>query len=316
MYPHTLACVSESTYINTPSFSSSIFSSHFTSQTEQQHDNTFHKPHALALAQQTKLTSRNMLFKTIISSLAFLALVVSSADAADAKKPNILLVHGAFADGSSWSSVITILQDRGYNVTAVQQSLSSLPDDIAKTKVALSTLPGPVVLVGHSFGGAVISNAGHDASNVAALVFVSAFCPDDGESVTDLGKNYPALPSSNLFVPESNGRISLSQPNFVKYFAPDVNKVKAKVMAAAQGPCDAARFLWKSGPAAWREKPSWTIISGNDQIINTGIQEYCAKRIHAKKAVKVPGASHAVLVSQPKIVADLILEAAQSVTSK
>lgn len=256
-----------------------------------------------------------MLFKTVFSSLALLALTISSADAR-AKKPNILLVHGAFADGSSWSGVITILQAQGYNVTAVQQPLSSLPDDIAKTKVALATLPAPVVLVGHSFGGVVITNAAYNASNVAGLVYVSAFIPDEGESASDLVKNYAALPSSNLVVPDSNGRVIFSEPDFVKYFAPDVPKAQAKVMAAVQGPSDTARYAWKSGPAAWKQKPSWAVISGNDQIINPAVEEYGAKRMNAKRVVKIPGASHAPMVSHPKTVAALIMEAAKSVTSK
>ncbi|KAG0041095.1 hypothetical protein BGZ83_002362 [Gryganskiella cystojenkinii] len=256
-----------------------------------------------------------MLLKTIFSSLALLALAISIADS-QPKKPNILLVHGALADGSSWSGVITILQAQGYNVTAVQQPLSSLPDDIAKTKVALATLPGPVIMVGHSFGGVVITNAAYNAFNVAGLVYVSAFAPDEGETAKDLEKNYTALLSSTLMVPDSNGRVILSEPNFVKYFAPDVPTAQAKVMAAVQGPSDTARFMWKSGPAAWKQKPSWAVVSGNDQIINPAVEEFCAKRMKAKKMVKIPGASHAALVSRPKIVAALILEAANSVASK
>ncbi|KAG0055415.1 hypothetical protein BGZ83_008689 [Gryganskiella cystojenkinii] len=264
-----------------------------------------------------------MHFKNILHFLlVLLAIVISSTDAA--KKPttpskkiaNILLVHGAIADGSSWGDVIPILQAAGYNVTAVQQPLSSLPDDIAKTKVALATLPAPVIIVGHSFGGVVITNAAYNASNVAGLVYVAAFGPDEGESVTDLGKNFAALPSSKLFVPDSAGRVTLSQPNFVKYFAPDVNKTKARVMAAAQGPCDQGRFVWKSGPPTWKAKPSWHVVAGNDQIINPDIQVFGAKRMKAKKVVRVPGSSHAVMVSHPKEVAALILEAAKAVASK
>ncbi|KAF9310133.1 hypothetical protein BG003_008885 [Podila horticola] len=227
--------------------------------------------------------------------------------------PNILLVHGALADGSSWSGVIPMLQAAGYNVTAVQQPLSSLPDDIAKTKVALATLPGPVVIVGHSFGGVVITNAAYDASNVAGLVYVAAFGPDEGETVTDLGKNYKALPASKLFVPDSAGRVMLSQPDFVEYFAPDVEKTKAKVMAAVQGPCDQGRYVWKSGPSAWKQKPSWHVVAGNDQIIQPELEMFCAKRMNAKKVVNVPGASHAVMVSHPKAVAAVILAAAKAV---
>ncbi|KAG0041298.1 hypothetical protein BGZ83_002038, partial [Gryganskiella cystojenkinii] len=184
------------------------------------------------------------------------------------------------------------------------------------TKVALAALPAPVLIVGHSFGGYVISNAAHNASNVAGLVYVAAFGPDEGESAIDLGKNFTALPSSKLFVPDSAGRVTLSQPNFVKYFAPDVDKTKARVMAAVQGPSDGARFAWKSGPPAWKEKPSWYVVAGNDQIINPDIEAFCAQRMKAKKVVKVAGASHAVMVSHPKEVAALIIEAAKAVTPK
>ncbi|KAF9310132.1 hypothetical protein BG003_008884 [Podila horticola] len=256
-----------------------------------------------------------MQIKTILLCyLALLTLVISSTYAK--KMPSILLVHGAIADGSSWSGVIPMLQAAGYNVTAVQLPLSSIPNDIAKTKVALATLPGPIVIVGHSFGGYVITNAAYDDSNVAALVYVAAFGPDEGEDVVGLGKNYTALPSNQLFVPDSNGMVTLSQPNFVKYFAPDVDKTKAKVMAAVQGPSDQGRFVWKSGPPAWKQKPSWYVVAGNDQIIQPELEMFCAQRMKAKKVVKVPGSSHAVMVSHPKEVAALIMEAAKAVAPK
>ncbi|KAG0021497.1 hypothetical protein BGZ82_011325 [Podila clonocystis] len=229
---------------------------------------------------------------------------------------SILLVHGAIADGSSWAAVIPFLEAAGHKVLAVQQPLTSLPDDIAKTKVALKTLPGPVVIVGHSFGGYVITNAAHNAANVAALVYVAAFGPDEGEAVTDLGKNYAPLPSSQLFVPDSAGRVTLSQPDFCKYFCPDVDVAKARVMAAVQGPSDGARFAWKSGPPAWKEKPAWCIVAEHDQIIQPELELFCAERMKAKKIVKVPGSSHAVMVSHPKVVADTILEAARAVAPK
>lgn len=150
-----------------------------------------------------------MLFQTKIYILvALLSILMSSTEAV-----NILLVHGAIADGSSWSDVIPILQADGHNVTAVQQPLTSLPDDIAKTKVALASLPAPVIIVGHSFGGVVITNAAYNATNVAGLVYVAAFGPDLGESVVDLSKNFTALPSNQLFVPDSAGRVTLSESN-------------------------------------------------------------------------------------------------------
>ncbi|KAK3824411.1 MAG: Alpha/Beta hydrolase protein [Linnemannia elongata] len=226
---------------------------------------------------------------------------------------NIVLVHGAIADGSSWSHVIPLLQAAGHYVLAVQQPLTSIDDDIAKVKVALGTIKsGPIVLVGHSFGGIVITEAAHNNSNISALVYVAAFAPDQGESVAELGKNYTALPSNQHFVPDSAGRLVLPQDLFLKYFAPDVDQKEAKIMAAAQGPCDAARFGYVSGPAAWKEHPSYYIVAQNDQIIQPEMEAFFAERMKAKKTVKIP-ASHAVLVSHPKEVADLILEAANAV---
>ncbi|KAG0090605.1 hypothetical protein BGZ93_009227, partial [Podila epicladia] len=119
-----------------------------------------------------------------------------------------------------------------------------------------------------------------------------------------------------LFVPDSNGMVTLSQPNFVKYFAPDVDKNKAKVMAAVQGPSDQGRFAWKSGPPAWKQKPSWYVVAGKDEIISPDIEEFCAKRMNARRVVKVPGSSHAVMVSHPKEVAAVIMAAAMAVARK
>ncbi|KAF9932451.1 hypothetical protein FBU30_008154 [Linnemannia zychae] len=223
---------------------------------------------------------------------------------------NIVLVHGAIADGSSWSRVIPILQDAGHNVIAVQQPLSSIDDDVTKVKFALATIKnGPIVLVGHSFGGLVISQAGCGNTNISSLVYVAAFALDQGESVAELGKNYKVLPSNQKFVADGSGRLTLPQDLFVQYFAPDVDKTEAKVMAAAQGPCDAARFGYVSGPPAWKEHPSYYIVSEHDQIIQPEMEAFFAERMKAKKTVKIP-ASHAVMVSHPKEVAALILEAA------
>ncbi|KAF8952665.1 hypothetical protein BGZ52_004666 [Haplosporangium bisporale] len=229
---------------------------------------------------------------------------------------NILLVHGAIADGSSWAEVIPHLEAAGHNVLAVQQPLTSLPEDIAKVKVALATLPAPVVIVGHSFGGVVITNAAHNEPKVAALVYVAAFGPDEGETVIDLGKNYTPLPSNQVFVPDSAGRVTLSKPDFIKYFCPDVDLTKAHVMAVVQGSSDGARFAWKSGPPAWKEKPAWCIVSEHDQIIQPELELFCAERMKAKRIVKVHGASHAVMVSHPKVVAETILEAARASAPK
>lgn len=228
------------------------------------------------------------------------------------KMVNIVLVHGALADGSSWSRIIPHLQAAGHYVLAVQQPLTSIEDDVAKVKVALATIKsGPIVLVGHSFGGFVISQAAYGNANVSSLVFVAAFALDQGESVDEVSKSYQPLPSSQQFVSDGAGRITLPQDLFLKYFAPDVDKQKAMLMAAAQGPFNADRFGYVSGPAAWRDRPSYYIVAEKDQIIQPELLAWFAERINAKKTIKLP-ASHAVLVSHPKEVADLILEAAEA----
>ncbi|KAH7036558.1 putative hydrolase or acyltransferase of alpha/beta superfamily [Linnemannia elongata] len=229
------------------------------------------------------------------------------------KKVNIVLAHGALADGSSWSRVIPHLHAAGHHVIAVQQPLTSIEDDVAKVKAALGTIKsGPIVLVGHSFGGTIISEAAHNNSNVSALVYVAAFAADQGESVAEIGKSYTPLPSNQAFDSDSQGRLILPQDLFVKYFAPDVELKEAKIMAAAQGPFDNVRFGFVSGPPAWKEHPSYYIIAEDDQIIQPEMQAFFARRMKAKKTVKVP-ASHALLISRSKEVTDLILEAARAV---
>ncbi|KAH7036557.1 Alpha/Beta hydrolase protein [Linnemannia elongata] len=255
--------------------------------------------------------SRSLLLFFFVTLLTTALFTVT--DAANKPKPkpnkmvNIVLVHGALADGSSWSRIIPHLHAAGHYVVAVQQPLTSIEDDVAKVKAALGTIKsGPIVLVGHSFGGRP-----HNP-NVSALVYVAAFAPDQGESVAELGKNYTPLPSNQVFVPDSQGQLILPQDLFLKYFASDVDHKEANTMAAAQGPFDSVRFGFESGPPAWKEHPSYYIVAEDDQIIQPEMQAFLAERIGAKKTVKVH-ASHALLVSRPKEVADLILDAAKAV---
>ncbi|MRH92175.1 alpha/beta fold hydrolase [Nocardia sp. SYP-A9097] len=222
---------------------------------------------------------------------------------------NILLVHGAIADGSSWERVIPQLQDAGHYVVAIQQPLSSIPDDVTKVRQALDQLRGPTVVVGHSFGGCVITNAAHGAPNVKSLVYVAAFAPDEGETVVEHAPQFPPLESTKHFLVDAQGRLTLPQDDFVRYFADDVDPVRARVMAAVQGPSDAARFQFVSGPPAWREFPSWFVVAGNDQIIGAPLEQWLAERMGAKTTT-VAGASHAVMVSNPDAVTTVILEAA------
>ena len=228
----------------------------------------------------------------------------------------ILLVHGALADGSSWSRVIPHIQKAGFAVTAVQQPLTSIPHDVNVVKNALKTLNDassePIVVVGHSFGGLVITNAATDAANVKALVYVQAFAPEEGEAVGELAGKYPDLESAKHFVPEGSGRLVLPEADFLKYFAPDINADEARVISAAQGPCDAPRFGFPSGKPAWKQvKDLYYIVGEKDQIIHPELQAFLAKRMGAKTTT-LAGASHAGLISQGDKVAKVIIEAANA----
>lgn len=227
----------------------------------------------------------------------------------------ILLVHGALADGS-WSKVIPFLQGAGYSVTAAQQPLTSIPNDIAVVKNGIATLnqqsSDPILVVGHSFGGLVITNAAKDAANVEGLVYVQAFAPDEGETVAELTAPYP-LPSKQRFVPEADGRLVLPQPDFLQYFAPDVPQRKGKLLSTVQGPFDPQRFEYVSGPPAWKDiKNLHYIVGSADQIISPDLEAYFAKRMGAKTTV-LKGASHVGLISHAEEVARVIIEAARQI---
>src|SRR6266850_2461021 len=193
---------------------------------------------------------------------------------------NIVLVHGAFSDGSSWSKVIPILQAKGYNVTAVQNPLTSLADDVAATNRALALQDGPVILVGHSWGGVVITEAGMDPK-VAGLVYVAAFGPDSGEAVGDLGKAYPPPAALAAPIVDKQGFLSLSTEAVVKHFASDLPPAEARVVAATQGPINASAFAAQVSAAAWKTKPSWYIVSKLDGAIAPDEERFFAKRMKA-----------------------------------
>ena len=241
---------------------------------------------------------------------AMLLLVSAScADAVSAPAPavkNIVLVHGAFADGSSWSRVIPLLQARGYNVTAVQNPLTSLADDVASTQRAIDRLDGPVLLVGHSWGGVVITAAGND-SKVVGLVYVAAFAPDHGEQVSELGKNYPAPPALAAPNVDSKGFLTLSADAFEK-FGSDLPRSEALVAAATQGPIHFSAFGAQVTTAAWKTKPSWYVVSTLDQAIAPDEERFFAKRMNAT-TIELK-ASHVAMLSQPKAVANFIMDAA------
>jgi pimeloyl-ACP methyl ester carboxylesterase len=228
-------------------------------------------------------------------------------------KANVLLVHGAWVDGSSWSRVIAILQRRGHTVVAVQLPLTSLADDVAWTRHVLAErLQGPTVLAGHSYGGAVISGAATGVGNVIGLVFASAFAPDQGETLGELGSRFPAPPGLAHTQPDSLGFLWFDPAAVPDNFAQDIPVPEARVLAAAQKPIAARCFTDPAGPPAWKILPSWFLVSTQDRMINPDLERFMAARIGAT-TVEVRS-SHASPASHPHQVARLILAAAQAGT--
>jgi pimeloyl-ACP methyl ester carboxylesterase len=238
-----------------------------------------------------------------------LATVPLAATASPAQKPMIVLVHGAFADASSWNKVIPILQGDGYMVTAVQIPLSSLSDDVAATKRVLDGQTGPVVLVGHSWGGAVISAAADGHKNVRSLVYVAAFAPEAGEVITAPAANYPTPELNSVLKPDEAGFLYIERARFHDAFARDLPVADTRIMAATQKPINGKSFGEKAPVAAWKTIPSWYIVSTEDRAINPDLERYYAKRIGAT-TVEIK-ASHVPFLSHPKEVARVIEAAAK-----
>jgi pimeloyl-ACP methyl ester carboxylesterase len=228
--------------------------------------------------------------------------------ARSAAKPTIVLVHGAFADGSSWERVIPILQRDGYTVIAVQNPLSSLALDVETTKRVIDAQQGPVVAVGHSYGGAVITGAAAGSSNVKALVYLAAFAPEAGEPIGAFGEKYPTPRFSKALRPDAAGFLYVDRAQFHDVFAADVPAADAQVMEAVQKPVSGSVFGASVPQAAWKTIPSWYLVSQDDQAINPELERFYAKRMGAKTTeIK---ASHVAFVSHPREVAQLIEQAA------
>ena len=226
---------------------------------------------------------------------------------------SIVLVHGGFVDGSGWEGVSNILTKDGYAVTVVQNPTLSLEDDVAVTKRAIAARKGPVLLVGHSYGGVVITEAGNDPK-VQGLVYVAAFVPDKGESVSSLIKNPPPGAPVPPILPPQDGFLFLDQARFAASFAADVNPDKANFMAASQVPWGVAALDGAVTEPAWKVKPSWYLVAQDDRMIPPPAQRQMSKRAGAT-VTEVPG-SHAVYVSQPAAVAAVIEQAAQAIARK
>ena len=262
-----------------------------------------------------------LLRRVAILATAFAALATLPA-AAQAAKPTVVLVHGAFADASGWYGVQERLEDKGYKVLSPANPLRGVSADAGYIKSVLSQISGPIVLVGHSYGGVVITNAATGNRSVKALVYIAAYAPDAGDTVLSLGKlgsqgqigpatldirNYPN-PDGSI---GQEGTIKLGV--FRDIFAADLSKKLARNMSLAQRPASLVALGEPSGTPAWKTIPSYYMIAGADKAIGADVEKAMAKRISPKKTVTVKGASHVVFISQPKTTADFILEAAKTV---
>src|ERR1700684_374554 len=247
------------------------------------------------------------LFRGLLAVIAVASVTPGPVEARDIPvAKNVVLVHGLYADGSSWIDVIPYLQRAGLNVTAVQNPLTSCADDVAATRRVLASLDGPTVLVGHSFAGTIISEAGNDPK-VSALVYVAARAPDGGEDFGALAAKYPKPPASAGVI-KKDGFFWLSEEAFLRDFAGDVEPPKARALYAVQGRGADALPNTKTTTAAWRVKPTWYQVSTEDRTINPELERFLAKRM---KATTIElNSSHVSLVSHPKEIADLILRAA------
>jgi pimeloyl-ACP methyl ester carboxylesterase len=228
------------------------------------------------------------------------------------EKLNIVLIHGGFVDGSGWEPVYKLLRKKGYNVSIVQNPTVTLADDVASTKRVVAAQPGRVVLVGHSYGGVVVTEAGTDPK-VAGLVYIAAFAPDAGESIETLIQNpLPGAPVPPILPPQ-DGFLLLDRSKFAASFAADVNADQATFMADSQVPWGVQAFAGAVSQPAWRSKPSWYLVTTEDKMIPPDAQRFMSKRAGAK-VVEAKG-SHAIYVSQPDAVASLIEEAAEGSVS-
>ena len=243
---------------------------------------------------------------TLIAAAGFASAQDHPAAALTAK--TVVLVHGAFADGSSWNKVIPLLEKAGLNVVAVQNPLDSLDGDVAVTNRAIAAAQGPVVLVGHSWAGAVITEAGLN-DKVRSLVYVAAYAPDDGQSVIDAVKGYPAMPGQASFVKDADGYAKVSDEGVAKFFAPDLPRAEQKLVAATQGALNIKALSQPIPHAAWHKVPSYFVVAANDQIISPQLQRDQVKRLHAESIEVL--SSHVAMLAYPKAVADLIIKAAK-----
>ena len=241
------------------------------------------------------------------------ALAAQPARAADQGVRNVVLVHGAFADGSNWAKVIPLLEKAGLKAVAVQNPLTSFADDVAATRRAIALLDGPVILVGHSWGGVVITEAGADPK-VAGLVYVAAFAPDAGEPVGELGKDFPPPPGLAELRPDADGYLTMTTKGVFENFAHDLPLAERKLIAATQGATNGAVFGAKVTNVAWKTKPSWYVVASKDRMIQPDLERKFARAINAKTTTIA--SSHVAMLSHPAEVARVIVEAARTASAR
>ena len=254
--------------------------------------------------------------KKLLAGVAVAAAMMGTVHAQETK-PTIVLVHGAFADTSSWNGVVEILLKDGYPVVAVANPLRGIKSDATYVADTMASMKTPIVLVGHSYGGPVISEAASAASNVKALVFVSAFAPDVGETPAGLSGKFPGSTLGPTLAPPvalSNGEndLYILKDKFPAQFAADIPEEQARLMAATQRPVTDAALNEAQISAAWKDIPSWFIYGDQDKNIPPQVQDFMAKRAKSQETVVVKGASHVVMISNPMMVAKVIEHAADS----
>jgi pimeloyl-ACP methyl ester carboxylesterase len=240
--------------------------------------------------------------------LLVVTMFATTSATAGTAKPSIILVHGAFADATGWQKVIRILEKDGYKVTAVQNALVSVADDVANTRRLLDAQSGPVVLVGHSYGGVVITDASAGATNVKALVYIAAFAPDAGEILGELNDRFGPSLLGTALVPDTAGFLYIDRAKFRSVFAADVPAAEASVMGATQKPVNSKIFATVTNEPGWRTHPSWYSVATEDRAIKAELQRFMAARIRARTSEV--HASHVSFVSQPKEIARVIEAAA------
>lgn len=247
--------------------------------------------------------------KAIALALAMTTSLFTLGSQAASAQPSVVIVHGAFADGSDWSRVVPLLQAEGIKVTVVQNPLTSLADDVAATQRVLNNQDGDVVLVGHSWGGTVITQAGTD-KKVRSLVYVAAFAPNAGQNTKEQYNGYPTPPGASQITPDKNGYLYLTPQGMATDFAQDLSKEQTAVMTAVQGPIRAAAFEEKTSSAAWQGKPTWYVVANQDRMIQPDLQRAFAKKMGASTTQL--DASHVPQQSQPAAVAKVIIQAVKN----